>query len=63
MGFPNAYRILSHIKKYGYITERHAEIMYNEIFLKAHIRVLKQLGHKIKRRENEDRNFEWYLKG
>jgi hypothetical protein len=63
MGFPDAYRMLSHIKKYGYITEKHAEIMYRELFLKAHMRVLKQFGHKIKRRKNTDGNYEWYLKG
>jgi hypothetical protein len=63
MGFPDAYRMLSHIKKYGYITEKHAEIMYRELFLKAHMRVLKQFGHKIKRRKNTDGDYEWYLKG
>lgn len=63
MGFPDAYRMLSHIKKYGYITEKHAEIMYRELFLKAHMRVLKQFGHKIKRRKNTNGNYEWYLKG
>ena len=63
MGFPNAYRILSHIKKYGYITEKHAEIMYRELFVKAHMRVLKQFGYKINSRKNTDGNREWYLKG
>ncbi len=63
MGFPNAYRILSHIKKYGYITENHAEIMYKELFVKANIRILKQFGYKIKRRKNKEGNNEWYLKG